>query len=106
MVMVKLENPLRDILTNKNLEFEIFDENIAKFNKKYNLNDFDQILCSPGISKSNYEKLIKEHNNVLTDIDIFFKLINQLKLVLQALIGKAQQHIISFSYLKIIVAQT
>lgn len=54
-------------LTNKNLEFEIFDENISKYNKKFNLNDFDQILCSPGIPKSIF-KLIKENNNVLTDI--------------------------------------
>ena len=31
-------------LANKNLEFKIFDANIAKFNKEYNLKDFDQIL--------------------------------------------------------------
>ena len=67
-------------LTNKNLEFEIFDANVAKFNKEYNLKDFDQILCSPGISKSNYEKLIKEHNNVLTDIDIFFHIDKSIKI--------------------------
>ena len=67
-------------LANKNLEFKIFDANIAKFNKEYNLKDFDQILCSPGISKSNYEKIIKEHNNVLTDIDIFFNIDNSIKI--------------------------
>ena len=59
-------------LTNKNLEFEIFDENISKHNKQFNLNDFDQILCSPGIPKSAYEEIIKRNKNVLTDIDIFF----------------------------------
>ena len=59
-------------LTNKNLEFEIFDENISKYNKRFYLSDFDQILCSPGIPKSTFEEIIKENNNVLTDIDIFF----------------------------------
>ena len=59
-------------LANKNLEYEIFDENISKYNKEFNLNNFDQILCSPGISKSTYTEIIKKNNNVLTDIDIFF----------------------------------
>ena len=37
-------------LQKKNLEFKIFDKNIIEYNKDYNLMDFDQILCSPGIS--------------------------------------------------------
>ena len=57
-------------------------ENTDFINKEYNLKDFDQILCSPGISKSNYEKLIKEHNNVLTDIDIFFHIDKSINLLL------------------------
>ena len=60
-------------LNNKKLDFDIYDANISKFNKKYDLKIFDQILCSPGIPKKKFEEIKKENNNVLTDLDIFFK---------------------------------
>ena len=60
-------------LNNKKLNFDIYDANISKFNKKYDLKIFDQILCSPGIPKKKFEEIKKENNNVLTDLDIFFK---------------------------------
>ena len=87
-------------LTNKNLEFEIFDENISNYNKKFNLNDFDQILCSPGIPKSTFEEIIKENNMYLQTSIYSLMMINQQKLVSLELIEKAQQHFIYTSYLK------
>tara|TARA_B100000886_G_scaffold64905_1_gene40562 strand:- start:2878 stop:3906 length:1029 start_codon:yes stop_codon:yes gene_type:complete len=59
-------------LDNKKLDFEIFDLNISKYNLNYNLQDFDQILCSPGMPKDVYENLKTQNINVLTDLDIFF----------------------------------
>ena len=60
-------------LQKKSLEFKIFDKNIIEYNKNYNLIDFDQILCSPGIPKNDFEEIIKSNKNTLTDIDLFFK---------------------------------
>ena len=60
-------------LQKKNLEFKIFDKNIIEYNKDYNLKDFDQILCSPGIPRNDFEEIIKSNKNTLTDIDLFFK---------------------------------
>jgi len=60
-------------LQKKNLEFKIFDKNIIKYNKNYNLMDFDQILCSPGIPRNDFEEIVRSNKNTLTDIDLFFK---------------------------------
>ena len=60
-------------LQKKNLGFKIFDKNIIAYNKNYNLMDFDQILCSPGIPRNDFEKITRSNKNVLTDIDLFFK---------------------------------
>ena len=60
-------------LQKKNLQFKIFDKNIIEYNKNYNLMDFDQILCSPGISRNNFEEITRLNRNTLTDIDLFFK---------------------------------
>ncbi len=67
-------------LTTRNLEFEIYDKNIKRFNKKYELNEFDQILCSPGIPKSIFKEIKKKNNNTYTDIDIFFNYDNSIKI--------------------------
>ncbi len=67
-------------LTSKNLDFEIYDKNIQKFNKKQNLDKFDQILCSPGIPKSVFEEIKKENENVYTDVDLFFNNDNSIKI--------------------------
>ena len=60
-------------LIKKNLEYEIFDKNIPDYNKHYNLIDFDQILCSPGIPRSIFKKINSRNKNTITDIDLFFK---------------------------------
>ena len=60
-------------LQKKNLEFKIFDKNIIEYNKNYNLMDFDQILCSPGIPRNDFEEITRSNKNILTDIDLFFK---------------------------------
>ena len=59
-------------LTNRNIPFDIFDENIDQHNKKINLSDYQTIFCSPGIPKDLYESL-KQYAEVITDLDIFFK---------------------------------
>ena len=60
-------------LQKKNLGFKIFDKNIIEYNKNYNLMDFDQILCSPGIPRNDFEEITRSNKNILTDIDLFFK---------------------------------
>ena len=48
-------------LNKDNKDFEIFDSNISKYNKYYNLKNFDKIFCSPGIPKVIFKKLVKEN---------------------------------------------
>ena len=60
-------------LIKSNLDFEIYDKNISQYNKKYDLESFDQILCSPGIPINTFNKIKKINQNVITDIDIFFR---------------------------------
>ena len=38
-------------LDKKKYDYEIFDTNISQYNLNYDFQDFDQILCSPGIPK-------------------------------------------------------
>ena len=66
-------------LTNRNIPFDIFDENIDQHNKKINLSDYQTIFCSPGIPKDLYESL-KQYAEVITDLDIFFKEDNSIKI--------------------------
>ena len=37
-------------LEDKKIDFKIFDSNITEYNLNYNFQDFDKILCSPGVS--------------------------------------------------------
>ena len=67
-------------LIKKKIKYDIFDINIPELNKKYKLKSYDQILCSPGISKEIFENLKNANKNVLTDIDIFFKEDNSIKI--------------------------
>ena len=60
-------------LIKKNLDFEIYDQNIIKYNKKYELRKFDKILCSTGIPIKTFKQISKINQNVITDVDIFFK---------------------------------
>ncbi|MBU28090.1 MAG: UDP-N-acetylmuramoylalanine--D-glutamate ligase [Flavobacteriales bacterium] len=66
-------------LTNKNIPFDIFDKNIDQHNKKNSLSDYQTIFCSPGIPKNLYESL-KQYAEVITDLDIFFKEDNSIKI--------------------------
>ena len=59
-------------LDSKKFDYEIFDINISQYNLNYDFQDFDQILCSPGIPKNIFENIKAQNNNVLTDVDIFF----------------------------------
>ncbi len=63
----------RYLKKNNQLDFKIYDSNILKFNRKYDLNSFDQILCSPGIPKKVFSEIKQENKNILTDVDIFFQ---------------------------------
>ncbi len=67
-------------LNNKNLKFDIFDKNIKKYSKKYDLTKYDQILCSPGIPKDIYHDILCKNKNVLTDLDLFFREDNSIKI--------------------------
>jgi len=67
-------------LNKKNLKFDIFDKNIKKYSKKYDLTKYDQILCSPGIPKDIYHDILCKNKNVLTDLDLFFREDNSIKI--------------------------
>tara|TARA_B100001093_G_scaffold512003_1_gene581031 strand:- start:362 stop:1402 length:1041 start_codon:yes stop_codon:yes gene_type:complete len=59
-------------LKRKNKDFDIFDSNINKYNKKPDFTNYDEIFCSPGIPQTTFKQLHKKNNNIFTDIDIFF----------------------------------
>ena len=59
-------------LEDKKINFDIFDSNIAEHNQNYNFEDFDQILCSPGVPKDIFENIKSQNINTFTDVDIFF----------------------------------
>ena len=44
------------------------------------MQDFEKIFCSPGIPKDIYKKLFKQNKNIYTDLDIFFKEDNSIKI--------------------------
>ena len=67
-------------LKNRNLKYDIYDKNNKKYNKNYEYKKYSQILCSPGIPRDTYKKLTQLNNNVLTDLDIFFKEDNSIKI--------------------------
>ena len=67
-------------LNKKKLNFEIFDINHSKYNKNYDLTEFNEILCSPGIPRKIFNEIININKNVFTDIDIFFKEDNSIKI--------------------------
>jgi UDP-N-acetylmuramoylalanine--D-glutamate ligase len=59
-------------LIKKNIDFDIFDINISNYSSNKDFSKYKKIYCSPGISREEFESL-KKTNEVLTDIDIFFK---------------------------------
>ena len=67
-------------LKNRDIDFDIFDANIEEFYKSYDFKKYSQILCSPGISRNIFKELTQLNDNVLTDVDIFFKEDNSTKI--------------------------
>ena len=76
-------------LKKKKVAYDIFDHNIPEYSTKLDLNNYKNILCSPGINADEFNNL-QSSNNVLTDIDIFFEEDNSIKIELQVPMGKAQ----------------
>jgi len=67
-------------LIKKKLKYDIFDNNISEFYVEYDLKKYSQILCSPGIPKNQFKKINSQNKNVFTDLDIFFKEDNSIKI--------------------------
>ena len=75
-------------LEKKNISFDIYDANIKKYNFEYNIQDYDQVFCSPGISKKIFDD-IQIHTEVITDIDIFFNEDRSIKIGITGTNGKS-----------------
>ena len=60
-------------LNKQNKDFDIFDDNIGKYNQELDLKSYDEIFCSPGIERNIFKNLHNQNKNVFTDLDIFFK---------------------------------
>ena len=74
-------------LQKKNLEFKIFDKNIIEYNKDYNLTDFDQILCSPGIPRNDFEEIIKLNKKPTKKSTFLFGISHELPEIIGIIIG-------------------
>jgi UDP-N-acetylmuramoylalanine--D-glutamate ligase len=59
-------------LIKKNIDFDIYDINISDYSSNKDFSKYKKIYCSPGIPREEF-KLLKKTNEVLTDLDIFFK---------------------------------
>ena len=55
-------------LKRKNKDFDIFDSNINKYNKKPDFTNYDEIFCSPGIPQTTFKQLHKKNNNIFTAV--------------------------------------
>ena len=75
-------------LEKKNISFDIYDANIKKYNFEYNIQDYDQVFCSPGISRKIFDD-IQIHTEVITDIDIFFNEDRSIKIGITGTNGKS-----------------
>ena len=58
-------------LNKKKLNFEIFDINHSKYNKNYDLTEFNEILCSPGFPRKIFNEIIKIVKDEVSNIIIF-----------------------------------
>tara|TARA_B110000902_G_scaffold230924_1_gene272799 strand:+ start:1403 stop:2437 length:1035 start_codon:yes stop_codon:yes gene_type:complete len=56
----------------KNIKYDIFDDSISELKNIEVIESYENIYCSPGIPRKIFNSL-KSFNNVITDIDIFFK---------------------------------
>ena len=59
-------------LIKKNIDFDIYDINISNYSSNKDFSKYKKIYCSPCIPKEEFKSL-KKINEVLTDLDIFFK---------------------------------
>ena len=75
-------------LRKKNISFDIFDANIKKYNFEFNIQDYDQVYFSPGISRKIFDD-IQTHTEVFTDIDIFFNEDRSIKIGITGTNGKS-----------------
>ena len=75
-------------LKKKKIAYDIFDHNIPEYSIKLDLNNYKNILCSPGINADEFGNL-QASNNVLTDIDIFFEEDNSIKIGVTGTNGKS-----------------
>ena len=75
-------------LKKKKVAYDIFDQNIPEYSIKLDLNNYKNILCSPGINADEFDHL-QASNKVLTDIDIFFEEDNSIKIGITGTNGKS-----------------
>ena len=66
-------------LLKRNIDYDIYDENILKYSSYKDFSKYNKIYCSPGISRDKFE-LLKKTYDVLTDLDIFFHEDNSIKI--------------------------
>jgi len=66
-------------LLKRNIDYDIYDENILKYSSYKDFSKYNKIYCSPGISRDKF-KLLKKTYDVLTDLDIFFHEDNSIKI--------------------------
>ena len=86
-------------LKDKKIDFDIFDSNIAEYNQNYNFEDFDQILCSPGIPKDIFENIKSQNINTFTDVDIFFNEDKSVKIGITGTNRKSTTASVSYTHL-------
>ena len=44
-------------LNKQNKDFDIFDDNLGKYNQELDLKSYDEIFCSPGIERNIFKNL-------------------------------------------------
>ena len=76
---------IEQYLIRKSIDYKIFDDNKDLYSSEHFINkledDWEIIYCSPGIDQTTFKKLKNlAKKDVLTDIDIFFKEDNSIKI--------------------------
>ena len=84
----KTGQSFKKYLRKKDISFDIYDINLKKYNFKYNIKDYDQVYCSPGIPRKIFDDL-NAHSEVFTDMDVFFKEDRSIKIGITGTNGKS-----------------
>lgn len=84
----KTGQSFKKYLRKKDISFDIYDTNLKKYNFKYNIKDYDQVYCSPGIPRKIFDDL-NAHSEVFTDMDVFFKEDRSIKIGITGTNGKS-----------------